>query len=207
VTLPTLLSYLLTSATQLGSSRTPISTGFSQLPGEQRRSGRHTWLLTRTSSEWRHCVSVTTIGCLHWPCCPPAPWMKCVSLGRACTLECCCGASCLRSRSSKLFYCPPPPLLLLRRRSPCRLYLPPHPPPPVLPPPQPSFPPLIIKPIMSPPPPGGAKERRDKKFAAPCKHTTGCTDFNNSSCKGLKKFMLNYAMTMEACSEDASLHV
>jgi hypothetical protein len=47
----------------------------------------------------------------------------------------------------------------------------------------------------------GAKERRDEKFAAPCKHTTGCTDFHNSSCKGNQKFMFNDAMTMGAFSE------
>ena len=47
----------------------------------------------------------------------------------------------------------------------------------------------------------GAKERRDEKFSAPCKHTTGCTDFHNLSCKGLKKFMFNDAMTIRACSE------
>ena len=41
----------------------------------------------------------------------------------------------------------------------------------------------------------GAKESRDEKFAAPCKHTTGCTDFHNSSCKGLD------VMMMGACSE------
>jgi len=32
----------------------------------------------------------------------------------------------------------------------------------------------------------GPRRGADGKFAAPCKHTTGCTDFNNSSCKGLK---------------------
>ena len=31
----------------------------------------------------------------------------------------------------------------------------------------------------------GPRRGADGKFAAPCKHTTGCTDFHNSSCKGL----------------------
>ena len=43
---------------------------------------------------------------------------------------------------------------------------------------------------MSVPAGSGAKERRDEKFAAPCKHTTGCTDLNNLSCKGLKNICL-----------------
>ena len=53
----------------------------------------------------------------------------------------------------------------------------------------------------------GPRRGVDGKFAAPCKHTTVCTDFHNSSFKGLKTFMFNDAMTMGACSEDASLHV
>ena len=40
--------------------------------------------------------------------------------------------------------------------------------------------------FLSVPAGSGAKERRDEKFSAPCKHTTGCTDFHNSSCKGEK---------------------
>jgi len=49
----------------------------------------------------------------------------------------------------------------------------------------------------------GAKERRDEKFAAPCKHTTGCTDFHKSIqvTRDLKIFMFNDAMAMGACSE------
>jgi len=39
--------------------------------------------------------------------------------------------------------------------------------------------------FLSVPDGSGDKERRDEKFAAPCKHTTGCTNFHNSSCKGL----------------------
>ena len=55
--------------------------------------------------------------------------------------------------------------------------------------------------FLSVPDGSGAKERRDEKFSAPCKHTTGCTDFHNSSYKGLENFMFNDAMTMGACSE------
>jgi len=35
----------------------------------------------------------------------------------------------------------------------------------------------------------GPKEDVDRKSAAPCKHMTGCTDFHNSSCKGLKIYV------------------
>jgi len=53
----------------------------------------------------------------------------------------------------------------------------------------------------------GAKERRDEKFAAPCKAHDWVHGFSQFKLQGTKKLMFNDAMTMGACSEDASLHV